>query len=180
MHFYIHQVTRATCHGCIPNFVYIISVMWELQTSPPAILPSRMRRCTLSSGDSPPGPVHPRWGVPTGECTLPSGQWGHPTMYTPQWGVPTPLGGVHSPGRLSTGKAVPPPCNPYVHMYEYTYTYTLHTYTHPYYTDDTHMYTHTHPKHPPTRFEGGKGFTSYQDASLQLSSYTCHLIWLCY
>jgi hypothetical protein len=35
MHFYIHQVTWATCHGYIPYFIYIMSVMWELQTCPP-------------------------------------------------------------------------------------------------------------------------------------------------
>jgi hypothetical protein len=84
-------------------------------------------------------------------------------VYTPQWGVPT--GGCTLPRTTFHWEVynLPPPYNPYVHMYEYTYTYTyiLHTYTHPYYIDYTHMYTHT-PQTPPNTLQGvGKGFTSH-------------------
>jgi hypothetical protein len=48
----------------------------------------------------------------------------------------------------------------YICTNTHTHTHTYYTHTHTHNTLITHTCTHTPPKHPPTPFKGGKGFTS--------------------
>lgn len=97
----------------------------------------------------------------------------HKLPSNPNTGEFTPRRKVRNSGRTTTGNSrsswgvmcscpihsqYPHHATPmYICTNTHTHTHTYYTHTHTHITLITHTCTHTPPKHPPTRFKGGKG-----------------------
>jgi hypothetical protein len=76
-------------------------------------------------------------------------------------GIPAVPGGLCARVRYTRSTPTMQALCTYVRIHIHIHIHTTHIHTHPYYTDYTHMYTHTHPPNTPQHASrGGKGFTS--------------------